>query len=195
MDEGTGRSTQKVGGKAAIYSEGPACKSRRVQAGRVARALALAQQSLTTLQSRGASSNSEQPATFRLRTCVLFSTQASISTYRSNSAIHHNQLNHITQTNQTHQIHQNDWRQVRRQGQWCQNQRAIVSFHPSHLVLHFQLPLTRFFDPKQRVLQLQHIWAQTDIIQSLIQGRPRIPSWSCPPSPPKGQLRTACRCW
>ena len=88
------------------------------------------------------------------------------STHISRPFSLHHQLNHITKTTPTTQIHQNDWRQVRRQGQRCQNQRAEVCFSHSVVVDGLLSHLTQLFDPKQRVLDLQFHRAQTDIIYS-----------------------------
>lgn len=76
----------------------------------------------------------------------------------------------IFKTKLTKSIHQNDWRQVRRQGQRCQVERSIVSpLLQRHRMLHLNpSPLMRFSHPKQRVFHPQSPSAQTDIIFSIV---------------------------
>jgi len=63
-------------------------------------------------------------------------------------------------------------------------------------LLTFAPHLTRFSDPKQRVFSLWIIRITFWLLsQPFFQGWSRLPRRSCPPSPPQGQLRPACRCW
>lgn len=165
------------------------------------------------------------------RTCVVDSGQAHLlpafikpsdlppsSTFPPSSSIHDHchpsrpalppHLNHHYNpfpTPKPTQNRKNDWRQIRRQGQRHQVQRAIVSLSSKHarpsqshlpsasgaFDALFSSHLTRFSHHNNPFLR-----SQTDFkSQPFFQGRSRIPSRSCPPSAPQGQLRSACRCW
>lgn len=110
---------------------------------------------------------------------------------------HH--FNHITKTNPLTQNHQNDWRKVWRQGQRHQVGCAIVSSAfsiPFYSLSSQSIDFDAFFPSKTTRFTHTNLneHSLTSQSQAFVQGRSRIPSWSCPPSSPKGQLRSACWC-
>jgi hypothetical protein len=101
----------------------------------------------------------------------------------------------------THLLIQNDWRQVRRQGQRRQGQRSIVSLLLYLLRRVLLLPgLLQGSPVSSDLCSFFHLGSTSrrtfsDSSQPFVQGRSRVPRRSCPQTPEEGQLRSACRCW